>query len=147
MAINKGWGRQNQMGKETLKEAVLSLQTIERNLSSSQYVSIHSNHSFLSDKACVWTEHRSNTVDLLLQSKGHLSSVWCSVYSNCPCLRLKPLWKEYSQISLSETNLLMTLILFGKIRKTEVLLENTNPSGGEIAAINRVVCEKKSGWI
>lgn len=45
MAINKGWERQNQMGKETLKEAVLSLQTTERNLSSSQYVSIHSNRS------------------------------------------------------------------------------------------------------
>lgn len=54
---------------------------------------------------------------------------------------------EDHTIFLCETNLLMSLILFGKIRKTGALLENTNPSGGEIAAINRVVCERKSGWI
>lgn len=39
----------------------------------------------------------------------------------------------------------MSLILFRKIRKKETLLENTNPSVGEIAAINRLVCERKSG--
>lgn len=50
-------------------------------------------------------------------------------------------------ILLSESNLFMSLILFGKIRKTEALLENTYPSGGEIAAINRLVCERKSGCI
>lgn len=54
---------------------------------------------------------------------------------------------EDHTILLCESNLLMSLILFGKIRKTEALLENTNPSGGEIATINKVVCERKSGCI